>query len=85
MAFWAAEDLEPTIVADGSDGDQRVVIQAGHSDWGGRDPEGAPAVQVTVHNMRDGRFDPISTSTVPVEYLGPMVSAATALLVRCSK
>jgi hypothetical protein len=32
--------------------------------------------------MRDGRFDPISTSTVAVDYLGPMVSAATALLAR---
>jgi hypothetical protein len=84
MAFSPAEGLETFVVADGSDGDQRVVVQAGYSDWGGREPGGKPAVQVTVHTMRDGRFDPISTSTVPVEYLGPMVSAATALLVRDS-
>lgn len=33
MVF-VAEDLKPTVVANASDGDQRVVIQAGHSDLG---------------------------------------------------
>jgi hypothetical protein len=79
MAFWREEEIDEVVLPEGTPGGDRIVVWAGYSDWGNPDehPEGDPAIQIRI--TRHGHFDPISSSTIPVGYLGQVVAAAASV------
>jgi len=78
MAFWREEEIDEVVLRDGASSGDRIVVWAGYSDWGKPEehPEGDPAIQIRI--TRDGHFDPISSSTIPVGYVGQVVEATAA-------